>query len=255
MSVCMGASIRDTVRRDPSRQFLGEHAEPVSETEGVSLVRCTSCGQLWRVDHPTADPCRAVKIPPDVDWQSFPTPEDPSFGSVNLKYRTFWPRVWAGLIDSAVFLPLSLADTWVWATLPASPLLVLWFVAVSFSFVAYTTLLHGFFGQTIGKRVTRVKVLDVSESKLSMKQAVLRESVYVVLILYGLVIDLPTVASGQNPYAHLVSAYASLVWFLLEILTMLSNAKRRAIHDLIARSVVVRLSAFRTEASMGHAAT
>jgi len=36
--------------------------------------------------------------------------------------------------------------------------------------------------------------------------------------------------------------YGSLVWFVAELVTMLTNAKRRAVHDFIARSVVVRLS-------------
>ena len=32
----------------------------------------------------------------------------------------------------------------------------------------------------------------------------------------------------------------SLLWFLLELITMLTNKKRRAIHDYIAGSVVIR---------------
>jgi uncharacterized RDD family membrane protein YckC len=38
----------------------------------------------------------------------------------------------------------------------------------------------------------------------------------------------------------LILAYASIGWFLLEVVTMLTNSKRRALHDLIAKTVVVR---------------
>ena len=40
----------------------------------------------------------------------------------------------------------------------------------------------------------------------------------------------------------LILAYASLGWFLLEVVTMLTNSKRRAIHDLIAKTVVLRVA-------------
>jgi uncharacterized RDD family membrane protein YckC len=33
----------------------------------------------------------------------------------------------------------------------------------------------------------------------------------------------------------------ALAWFTLEIVTMLSNRKRRAVHDFIAGSVVMRV--------------
>mgnify|MGYP006172556075 FL=1 len=170
------------------------------------------------------------------------------------KYRTFWPRFWAGLIDGLVFLPLAWVDSAVWANIDATPLLVLWFVFYSLVGVAYTIVLHGLYGQTIGKRLTGVRVLNVSEARLSMRQALLRDTVLLVLLGWALVIDLPTVFSGKNPYAegatittaHWISLYAMLAWFALELITMLTNDKRRAVHDFIAKSVVVRV-AYATE--------
>jgi uncharacterized RDD family membrane protein YckC len=35
---------------------------------------------------------------------------------------------------------------------------------------------------------------------------------------------------------------AGLLWFLLEIITLFANKKRRALHDFIAGSVVIRKS-------------
>ena len=168
------------------------------------------------------------------------------------RYRTFWPRLWAGLIDGLVFAPLSWLDTWVWQTVSEPSVLAGWFILNSLVFVGYSIALHGLFGQTIGKRLMGIQVLDISESKLSMKQALLRDSVFLGFLVIGLAIDLPAVASGANPYdpesftlsnlsiAALISLYAFLAWFLLELVSMLLNPKRRAIHDLIAGSVVVR---------------
>jgi hypothetical protein len=39
----------------------------------------------------------------------------------------------------------------------------------------------------------------------------------------------------------IVLAFVNLGWFLLELATMFTNSKRRAFHDLIANTVVVRV--------------
>jgi hypothetical protein len=61
-----------------------------------------------------------------------------------------------------------------------------------------------------------------------------------------LVITLPYIASGISLGVQSQSALqmilnnASLLWFWAEVLTMLTNNRRRAVHDFIAGSVVVR---------------
>jgi uncharacterized RDD family membrane protein YckC len=142
-------------------------------------------------------------------------------------------------------------DASVWEHVTAPALLVAWFTVYSVSWVAYSIVCHGLYGQTIGKKLVGIRVLDVSESRLSMRQAVTRDSVVVALLILGLSIDLPAVASGKNPYAaggtltiaQWISLYATFGWFLVELITMLANEKRRAVHDYLAGSVVVRAAA------------
>jgi len=165
------------------------------------------------------------------------------------QYRTFWRRFIAGFLDGGVFLPLSWLDQWIWDNITSAAILVPWFITNSLSYLVYSVLLHGYYGQTVGKRLVGVKVFDLSGSKLSMKQAILRDSVWIALTLFGLLIELPTVFEGKNPYTPtspfsiplLISLYATAAWFILELITMLTNAKRRAIHDFIAGSVVMRV--------------
>lgn len=170
------------------------------------------------------------------------------------RYRTFWPRFWAGLIDGLVFQTLAWLDHWVWGNVAASTVLVGWFLTSSFAILAYSIILHGLFGQTLGKRLLGVRVYDIRGGKLSMRQAVLRDAVPLGLVAIGVAVDLPTVVSGRNPYdpatfafsklsaLQLLPLWGSLVWFLVELLTMLLNPRRRAVHDLIAKSVVMRVS-------------
>jgi hypothetical protein len=49
-------------------------------------------------------------------------------------------------------------------------------------------------------------------------------------------------AESSNSFVVQFWSFVAVGWFLLEIATMLTNAKRRALHDYIARTVVVRVS-------------
>src|SRR5262252_2521259 len=115
------------------------------------------------------------------------------------KYQTFWPRFWAGWIDALVFAPLIWVDTLVWANVSLPMALVGWYLFYSFAEVGYEVVLHGLYGQTIGKWLMKVKVLDLSESRLSMRQAVVRDSVLIIWVLWSALTDLPDVADGINP--------------------------------------------------------
>ena len=169
---------------------------------------------------------------------------------IDPKYRTFWPRFWAGALDGLLFFPVSLLDKWMYTSLASPGVRATWFVVHSFLFTGYSVILHGRFGQTLGKMAFHVKVLDVSETKLSFRQAILRDLVLIVLNLISVVAGLPRVIRGESPLSarHLdlltwIGFWASLGWFVAELVTMLTNSKRRALHDLIARSVVVRYGA------------
>lgn len=163
-----------------------------------------------------------------------------------LKYRTFWPRFCAGFVDGIVFLPLSLFLQWLSPRVPTGALALLYVVS-TMTGLAYNVLLHGIYGATLGKMAMGVKVLDVSEARLSMRQAFLRDSPWIILTIVEVVFGLRVIAQGGNPLrpqeALAVPAAlsaVSLLWFLAEMATMLLNDKRRALHDWIAGSVVVR---------------
>jgi len=171
---------------------------------------------------------------------------------VQHKYRTFWPRFWAGWIDTFVFIPLFGVDWLVQQTTSAPVVLALWFVLYTLSFDIYSVALHTKYGQTLGKMAMRIKVLSVSETKLSLRQALLRDIVPILLSSVSLVFWLPRILAGikfELTWVDELSLYGSLAWFVVELVTMLTNAKRRAVHDLIAGSVVVRVEHIEVELS------
>lgn len=164
------------------------------------------------------------------------------------RYRTFWPRFWAGAIDGLVFLPLSIGDAYMSSPQRGPAVLISWTIISYEAYWLYSVLLHARYGQTLGKRAMDVKVLDVSESRIpTFSQAVLRDIGYIVLnwlsltYMIYLVLSHQYVRNGEiNGLPGRVLVYAGGGWFLLEVLTMLTNSKRRAFHDLIAKTVVLR---------------
>jgi len=164
---------------------------------------------------------------------------------VERKYATFWLRVCARIGDTIIFLPADVIS-YILVIHPTAPWVrVVWFLIRRCVRLVYEILMHGIYGQTLGKMACHVRVLDISERPLSMKQAVLRNIVDIILLPVCLWIYLPLVILGSLDFSHPVShsplfTYLYGGWVWLDGLTMLTNSKRRALHDFIAGSVVVR---------------
>lgn len=117
----------------------------------------------------------------------------------------------------------------------------------------YTVVMHARYGQTVGKMVTKVRVVDFpGEGPISWRQAWLREGIPIVLSVGVLVYEVAGVLTGRVSASAVATGEAlaggpfwllmalPLGWFLAEVLTMLTNDKRRALHDLVAKTVVIR---------------
>ena len=151
-----------------------------------------------------------------------------------------------------VFLPLYVLDKLIWKNHTVLPTLTLlgWYTVNSLSFQIYSIVMHGKFGQTLGKMATHVKVLDISENPLTVPQAIKRDIIPLFFSIVGIILVAPTILSGANimdpasikfDASFYIITFTSAAWFIVEIITMLFSKKRRALHDFIAGSVVIRL--------------
>lgn len=115
------------------------------------------------------------------------------------RYGTAWPRFWAGFIDGSVLQPLMWLDGWIWSAFHTPLLLVPWFVSYSMSFVAYSVLLHWRWGQTLGKRVTGVRVHSLSGSPFRCVKLQCATSSLSYLALSGYSSISPTWPTARTP--------------------------------------------------------
>jgi uncharacterized RDD family membrane protein YckC len=172
---------------------------------------------------------------------------------IETKYRTFWKRFCAGFVDGLVFLPIMFLEQWVWSHHELFPAIVLaiFHLITTPIFYVYNIFFLGKYGQTLGKMALKIKVLDVSEMRqISYLQALRRDIVPLAITAVLLPRELYQIVAGTSylftpnsmpDRAGMIIMYSLSAWFLLECVTMLFSSKRRAIHDFIADSVVVRI--------------
>src|SRR5882724_8565216 len=115
------------------------------------------------------------------------------------RYRTFWLRFWAGLIDALVLLPTGYFASWVYSIGLPSTLNFGYFMFDSLLGFAYSVSMHGRFGQTLGKMAMRVVVLDKSLGSLSWRQAFLRDLVPILIQVAFVIEASGLVLGGVNP--------------------------------------------------------
>ncbi len=186
-----------------------------------------------------------------------PTPlEQQQRASGELSYATFWSRVGAMLIDFLIVSPLMainflLEDKWrlyqLYALGPTELLNLFLFV---FMVAKY--------GGSPGKLIVGLRIVKQDGTAAGWKAAILR---YAVLWAMSLAIILPAivVTSGMtdevflsmdsNERTEMVNEQVPMMmtmtmvmfaWLVASLVTVLSNPKRRTLHDFIAGTVVVR---------------
>lgn len=123
---------------------------------------------------------------------------------------------------------------------------------------AYTVYFHGRFGQTIGKRVMGIRVVRLTGENIGWPNAWRRSSVDIGFSILGIVSTFAALLMITDPEYYGVglvqraenvqlhepewlswSKVASQIWIWSEVVVMLFNTKRRALHDFIAGTIVV----------------
>ncbi len=173
-----------------------------------------------------------------------------------MRYAGFWVRSGAFLVDGLISLPLIflyyylLYFSWNTAVIIQIPYLFLW--------SAYNIYFLGRWGQTIGKMATRIKVTRLDGSPIGYKQAFLRHVVdfaFAIITKISFLVALFSVSkdafeisvwketskllSNASPCWGFWAEHASTIWILSEMIVLLFNKKKRAIHDFIAATVVI----------------
>lgn len=159
------------------------------------------------------------------------------------KYSTFNPRFWRLQIDACILAPVGLAVALL-LTLQLPPSIRGGLAyPEDLALLFYTVILFLKYGQTYGMKVCKLKVVDFrTEGPISFRQACLRQGIPIGIGIACLVYAGDSAAafeSGIFDNRWLIAMIPAL-WGFADLITLLSSRKNRALHDLIAGTVVVR---------------
>jgi uncharacterized RDD family membrane protein YckC len=150
------------------------------------------------------------------------------------KYETVWRRFWASVLDSIIL--------WItgWLVLLITPSLILPLILSGAISVCYYVLMHNAYGQTIGKMAARVKVLDISEIPINLGQSITRSLPQLIPVMF--VVSFSTADSAKVSAEVWFSVFYGfkILFTIADIIICLSTQKRRALHDFIAGTIVVK---------------
>ncbi|NLW47457.1 MAG: RDD family protein [Firmicutes bacterium] len=116
-------------------------------------------------------------------------------------------------------------------------------------FFIYRVSMHVIYGQTIGKKIWHIKVVDIETLKiLKFHQVILREMILFLGILFNNSLKRLSI---EQFYHHNyndwfisgleIGATLFLVLLIIDFIVMITNKRKRALHDYIAKSVIVDL--------------
>lgn len=168
------------------------------------------------------------------------------------RFKTGWRRVWAMFFDIVIFQLLILGPLVAAIQRGREDDLALQAVlsyATQLAVIFYFVLMHAACGQTLGKMITGVRVVKNSDfTPIALHHALLRDLVpllFVMISIFGLPFFDITISEGEDGIPQLPGIFIAIAalyfaWPVLEVVTMLFNRRRRAVHDFMAGTVVIR---------------
>jgi uncharacterized RDD family membrane protein YckC len=184
------------------------------------------------------------------------TPSTPPFESLN--YKTIWQRIYAVIIDGLLILPLAPLLFWLNYLSKTSAMIDMVPMAIiGYGYIIYCS---GRFGQTVGMWVMGIRIVKVDGSPIGWREAWLRNLVDIVLVVLSMISHFIVLRSIPDSAYYGVSWWqqqlnlsvyiplwymwlhkVNTIWGVSDILAILLNQKRRALHDFIAGTVVIAL--------------
>jgi uncharacterized RDD family membrane protein YckC len=174
-----------------------------------------------------------------------------------MRYAGFWPRLAAIIVDMIVLAPVIGISFWTLSASRTTALLLE--LPLAFAFAFYNIYFIGRWGQTIGKMALKIRVVRLDGGEAGFKRAFYRHAVdfafsvatsalavYALMSVtdheYSMLAFDERVNLAEDKTGVWTSAliWLSFAWTGSELVVLLLNEKRRALHDYIAGTVVIR---------------
>jgi uncharacterized RDD family membrane protein YckC len=199
------------------------------------------------------NPYAAPRVPVIAADEPTQLPGDPE----HFEYGAFWRRVGALLLDTLILAPLGIAA---FVLLNYTKNAYLYLAVPSFVIsTAYYIWLVKRFGGTPGKLITRMRITMSDGSPVTLRAAFLRYSPLLVLHVISLVAMIQTSVALDDGFESLdfmgkmqalqrnapgwngIVTWLGYAWWIATAVTLVANRRKRAAHDFLAGTVVLRI--------------
>ncbi len=163
------------------------------------------------------------------------------------KYQTVLQRFAAIVFDTIIFVGIIYVyEHYFLDKTSSKTIAVVWSLVTLISVNFYNIYLTYCYGQTLGKMLLRVKVIDISEEPVTLYQAILRRLIELIYhtistlftIYFVFIYGLDANISSSVTFRYVTYFYLFVMF--AEIIATLLNQKHRSLHDYIAGTVVIR---------------
>ena len=172
-------------------------------------------------------------------------------------YAGFWKRLGAAFIDVFVWIPFAFVFYYIQGINITVAIVAA--VVQAFFFSIYSVYFNLKYGGTVGKLAVGIRVTKPNGHKIGMREALLRSSVDIVYGLLFAIFQVYAISQVDSDsyltagymerlrlFAPLYPKYSkytnilSNVWYWSEMIVLLLNKRKRALHDFIAGTVVIQ---------------
>jgi uncharacterized RDD family membrane protein YckC len=172
-------------------------------------------------------------------------------------YAGFWKRFCAGVADTLVLMPLG--GLFVWLEGFDRTLAIVIMVPASILFSMYNVFFNARFGGTLGKLAVGIRITKPDGSRIGWPEAWKRSAVDLAFAALILVVQVWAIAHVDPSLykslkwiertallqEHIPSWYSTVtalqnIWIWSEMLVLLFNKRKRALHDFIAGTIVIK---------------
>jgi uncharacterized RDD family membrane protein YckC len=172
-------------------------------------------------------------------------------------YAGFWSRLGSQLLDFLILIPYililnylnGLSITMYQILMIPNLIFIIW----------YNVYLVRRFGGTPGKLIVGIKIVNKNGNDINMTGAILRYIVSIGLSIFGFILMISILQTADeeiyqslgfwkrsqyiselNPQLIKLNMWLSNIWIYSELIVLLTNKRKRSIHDFMANSVVIK---------------
>ncbi len=178
------------------------------------------------------------------------------------RYNTFFRRCIALWIDGEALAIVALLKPPILTNVHETNAIVAALIFFLVLPTVYAVVCNAVFGKTIGKHLTGLKVVSIDETPLSWWGAIRRDSIELLIKVIPVVwaledvefwraLELDVLARSMAPKWERFATLIFGFWLIGEVVSVFASRKRRALHDYVAGSVVVRAAAPKWVAAVG----